>query len=531
MTRACCAGPMRARIVGLTVAAAVLAIVLFGAPLAVGVVAYLVGDERAELERSADVAAITVAADVAAGRSIRSVVGAGSGEGEGTLAVYDGSGTRIAGDGPMVADGTVRAAVGDDPVAGDAGPDLVVAVPVAVAGQPRFVVRASTPRSEIYLRVGLVWLAMAGLAVVAAGAVWLLARRFAARLAGPLEEVAAGALRLGDGDFSVRSHRSGVAEIDAVGAALDSTAGRLGALLDRERAFTADASHQLRTPLAGLRLELEAALEDPGRDQRTAIIACIAAADRLQSTVEDLLALARDTRREPAKLDIDGLLAEACGLWRDRADGRQLRIDRRADAPAARASAAAVRQRGRAFARREPDARRPRSRAPAAPGRGNVRGLVVGGVGVAAERSGLVVLVEVLTGPRSRLRSLASLQAPDCERTPVRRPNLPERHVQRRLTEAEIVALALAYRSGRDMDELAAEFKVHRVTVAGQLRRLAVPLRRQGITDDNLPEATRLYREGWSLARLGEKYGCHAETVRQALLRTGITLRAPWERV
>ena len=336
---------MRARIVGLAVAAAVVAIILFGAPLAVGVVAYLLGDERAELERSADVAAITVAGDVAAGRSARTVDGVGTDPvGPGPLAVYDGSGFRIAGDGPLTADGPVRAAVGENPVAGDTGPDLVVAVPVAVAGRPRLVVRAATPRSEVYLRAGLVWLAMAGLAAVAVAAVWLLARRFAARLAGPLEEVAAGALRLGDGDFSVRSRRSGVPEIDAVGAALDSTAGRLGALLGRERAFSADASHQLRTPLAGLRLELEAALEDPGRDKHAAIVAGIAAADRLQSTVEDLLALARDTWREPAELDIDRLLTDADAEWRDRGNGRRLRIDRRADAPVARASVAAVRQ-------------------------------------------------------------------------------------------------------------------------------------------------------------------------------------------
>ena len=42
------------------------------------------------------------------------------------------------------------------------------------------------------------------------------------------------------------------------------------------------------------------------------------------------------------------------------------------------------------------------------------------------------------------------------------------------------------------MDDLAEEFTVHRVTIAARLRRLAVPLRRQGIPDDDLEEAVRL---------------------------------------
>ena len=330
---------MRGRIVGLAVAAAVLAIVLFGVPLAAGVVAYLIGDERAELERSADVAAISVAADIASGRPVADLPAPAE---RVALAVYDAAGVRVTGEGPSTADGPVLAATGEDPVAGDAGSRLAVAVPVTVLGRPRMVVRASSARSEVYLRAGLVWLAMAGLAVLALGMVWVLARRFAARLAGPLEDLADGARRLGDGDFSVRGPRSGVGEIDAVGAALDSTAARLGSLLDRERAFSADASHQLRTPLAGLRLELERALEDPARDPRDAVVAAIAAADRLQDTIEDLLALARDTPRATAVLDLDALLADARAHWR--ATGRELVIRRDADAPPTAASSAATRQ-------------------------------------------------------------------------------------------------------------------------------------------------------------------------------------------
>lgn len=56
-------------------------------------------------------------------------------------------------------------------------------------------------------------------------------------------------------------------------------------------------------------------------------------------------------------------------------------------------------------------------------------------------------------------------------------------------------------------------------------------MRRQGVPDDKLAEAIRLYGDGWSCRRLGERYRCDAEAVRQALRRSGIKLRKPWERV
>ena len=186
---------------------------------------------------------------------------------------------------------------------------------------------------------------MAGLGIVAIGASWLMARRFTTRLVRPLEELATAAGQLGAGDFTVRGPRTGIAEIDRVGEALDATAARIAETLERERAFSAEASHQLRTPLTGLRLQLEAALETPDADPRAAIRAGIASADRLERTIEDLLALGRERRAPRAELD-------STPSWR-RSGRPARRCFRRTgarcgspaqDPPPARVAAAAVRQ-------------------------------------------------------------------------------------------------------------------------------------------------------------------------------------------
>ena len=341
---------MGRRITHLTVVVACLAVVLFAVPLAAVASAYLLGDERAELERAADVAAITAAAQIGAGRPVITLVGAGR-DPAAQLALYDEAGHRLLGDGPALADDVVRAAGaaigGDAPIDGNAGPDLVVAVPVSGVDSPPMTVRAATSRWEVYCNVGMVGLAMVALAVLALGTAWFFARRLSERLTRPLAALSHAARRLGDGDFTARGPVSGIIEIDGVGRALADTADRIDRVLARERAFSADVSHQLRTPLAGLRLGLEAAWEDPTTtDLRAAVGTAIAAADRLHTIVEDLLALARDTHRTGVPLDLDQLVAGTRDRWQDTfaAAGRSLTIHRDEEAPPSRASAAAVGQ-------------------------------------------------------------------------------------------------------------------------------------------------------------------------------------------
>ena len=96
------------------------------------------------------------------------------------------------------------------------------------------------------------WLVTALIALGAMLVAVLLARWQARRLTRPVDTLVESAERLGEGDFAVRNTPSGIEELDHVGGALDRTAVRLGELIARERAFSADASHQLRTPITGL---------------------------------------------------------------------------------------------------------------------------------------------------------------------------------------------------------------------------------------------------------------------------------------
>ncbi len=260
------------------------------------------------------------------------------------LAAYDRAGRRVSGHGPDRASALVQTVLRTGRLAdAQGGGAIEVVVPLLRNERVTGAVRALRPDAaasdaarRAWLTLGAVALGIIALAVVAA----LVLGRGLAR---PLERLAVSARRLGDGDFSVRSASAGVAEVDAVGSALDATARRLDDLVTRERAFTADASHQLRTPLQALRIELEA-IELRG-DPPPEIPAALSQLDRLQSTVDTLLSVARDAPR-PAVSAVAPIVTEVRSRWHGRlaAEGRPLRIVDGDDALAVRASAPVVQE-------------------------------------------------------------------------------------------------------------------------------------------------------------------------------------------
>lgn len=265
-------------------------------------------------------------------------------ETKGPLAGYDLHGRRLVGSGPARADSLVRAALrSGSPTDQIAAGRLRVAVPLVSGERVTGVVRAERSDAAVVASTHRAWLGLTALAAVLIAAAALAALVLGRRQSAPLESLAAAAARLGDGDFSVRAPRAGIPEVDGVAAALDATAARLDALVARERSFSSDASHQLRTPLAAMRIELEALALRSGSPPAE-LTAALEQTERLQTTIETLLAVARDVPRRDARADLGAVLDALERRWRGplAADSRPLRLAVAGETPDAAASPAVV---------------------------------------------------------------------------------------------------------------------------------------------------------------------------------------------
>lgn len=335
---------LRRRIVAGILGVTALAVLLFAVPLAAATNDLYRSEKLARLQADATRIAALVPDDPITGQSPGRLPAPAGLPRQTVVGLYSPAGVRVAGSGPLRS--RLASASGDGRVhEGNESGQLAVAVPVPSDRDVVAIVRAAAATSTVTHRTYRSWLGMAalGLAVMAIAA--LLARRQAQRIADPLERLTASARALGAGDFAFSAQHSGIAEADAASQALEDTAGRLGRLLERERAFSADASHQLRTPLTGLLLGLESALARSNADLRAAIEEAIGRGRHLQDTIGDLLSLRRDTG-ERASLDVHLELQAAAERWSSQFQRlqRQVRVNASHALPPVAAPPAAVRQ-------------------------------------------------------------------------------------------------------------------------------------------------------------------------------------------
>ncbi|WDV49655.1 HAMP domain-containing sensor histidine kinase [Streptomyces coeruleorubidus] len=196
---------------------------------------------------------------------------------------------------------------------------LSVAAPVGHETPPAAAVRVTVPTDTVHARVHQVWLllALAGLAVLAAvAAVGFAIARWAGR---PIRELEQATVQLAGGSLSDGPVTiiNGPPEVRSLAAAFNQTAARLEHLLASQRAFAGEASHQLKTPLAALRLRLdnlEPAVADFGRGS---LAAAQTETERLARMVEGLLAMARLEEKAATRelIDVERVCAERHQTW------------------------------------------------------------------------------------------------------------------------------------------------------------------------------------------------------------------------
>jgi signal transduction histidine kinase len=203
-------------------------------------------------------------------------------------------------------DGTVLTAGG--PVEGDAY--------VATAEQAGVTVTAAIPKSYYVQRTLGEAALVVGISLVALAIAMLVANYYARRITRPLEDFAVAAERIATGDSRPVSQRYGVPELDKVADVLDRGASSFTELLESERRATAEASHQLRTPLTGLSLRLEEILASDDLDVVHAeATAALGQVERLAGVVDEVVSLNRGQTAVPEPILVDELVQGQITEW------------------------------------------------------------------------------------------------------------------------------------------------------------------------------------------------------------------------
>ena len=161
----------------------------------------------------------------------------------------------------------------------------------------------------------------------------LILRLVIRRSLAPVKHVADQIGQLGDENLGDRVEGAGVPkELQGVVARLNELLGRLEAAFQRERSFSADVAHELRTPLAGLRATMEVTLsrQRSPEDYAEAIEECQSIAVGMQAMVENLLYLTRleadQTEIDPQPIFLDDLVSGAWQPLEPQAHARNLQV-------------------------------------------------------------------------------------------------------------------------------------------------------------------------------------------------------------
>ncbi len=180
------------------------------------------------------------------------------------------------------------------------------------------VLLVASPSTALSERVRRDWLLLVGFGLAMVAVALLAGMLLARSLTRPLSLIEAAVGALGDGDLECRAPAgAGPAELRELASSVNAMAARIAELLSAQRAFVADASHQLRSPLTALRLRLENLGRARGLFGDPALVAMSAEIERLSRVVDGLLMLARaeGVRPERSSLDVAAVVEERARSW------------------------------------------------------------------------------------------------------------------------------------------------------------------------------------------------------------------------
>jgi signal transduction histidine kinase len=210
---------------------------------------------------------------------------------------------------------------------------LATAVPVISAGRTIGAVRVTQSVEAVNTAVhrSLAGIGLLALVVMALGVV--AGALIAQRIASPIGRLADAADEVAAGNLEAKAAVEGSTEQRSLARSFNQMTGRVGRMLASQQEFVADASHQLRTPLTALRLQLEEleAMHPAGAESQATVQTAIHEVDRLALIVDELLILSRAGEAggqvEPVRLA--DAADRAAARWRKAAAARELEVVRR----------------------------------------------------------------------------------------------------------------------------------------------------------------------------------------------------------
>jgi signal transduction histidine kinase len=185
------------------------------------------------------------------------------------------------------------------------------------------------PTSQLNDITSALWLYLALLGASAMVAAAIIAITFARWVSRPLVTMDSAARRLADGELAVRAGTgSGPPELRRMAATFNMMAGRLETLVHGHRALLADVSHQLRTPLAALRLRIDLLAAESGPTAAAELADAQGEIARLSRLVDGLLAAARaeSLTEQRVVVDLVTAAAERVTAWHPVADSADVKL-------------------------------------------------------------------------------------------------------------------------------------------------------------------------------------------------------------